>query len=322
MITHLLLLTLGLTMIILGANFLTDGASLIARKFKVSEFIIGLTIVAIGTSAPELVVSITSALQGSTEMAVGNVVGSNIFNTLVILGIVAIIRPIRLNRQNSFETIPTTIITSSLLLVFSLSLFGVDFMPKTITRFEGIILLLGYGYFMFKSVFQKSGEKTISAHSEAQEVITNKKMAISVVMVLAGLAGLIFGGDMFLENAAIAAEMMGISKYVISVTLMAGGTSMPELVSCVVAARKGKSQMALGNVLGSNIANILLVLGAASTISPLSLSGSSFIDISLVVLGSFTLLVSIYTFGKHKIDRIEGVVMIAIYLGYLFYLLG
>lgn len=320
MIIDTLLLTLGLAMIIVGANFLTDGASLIARRFNVSEFIIGLTIVAIGTSAPELVVSITSALKGSSEMAVGNVVGSNIFNIFVIIGIVALIKPIRLTRENCFETIPATIIASLLMLLFALSIFGIEAFPDTITRWEGVILLTCFAYFMFRSVYQSSGKDTNSKNNEGYK-ITNRQLLIASSMVVAGLLGLIFGGDLFLDYGSKIATSLGVSKYVISVTLMAGGTSMPELVSCVVAARKGKSQMALGNVLGSNIANILLVLGTSSIIKPLSLTSATPLDIILVVVGSILLNIYIFTFRRFSIDRIEGIILLFIYGGYLFYLL-
>ncbi|MFI3314735.1 MAG: calcium/sodium antiporter [Rikenellaceae bacterium] len=315
MILDFILLIVGLVLIVVGADCMTDGAALVARRFKVSEFIIGLTIIAIGTSAPEMVVSFSSALSGNTEMALGNVLGSNMFNTFVIVGVVATIRPIRLSRENCFKTIPATLCATFLLLLFCLNLFGFKFMPESITRLEGAILLSGFLFFMIQSV--SSTGKTIESYITSNQTAKKESLAKGFVMAIGGIAVLLFGGDIFLDKAVAIAKALGVSNYIISVTLLAGGTSLPELVASVMAAKKGMPQMALGNVLGSNVANILLVLGGASLISPISLASVSFVDVSLVCLGSLLLFMFIFTFRRHQIDRIEGVMLLLIYVVYI-----
>lgn len=322
--TDFLLLIAGLVLTILGANFLTDGSVVIARRLKVPELIIGLTVIAIGTSAPELVVSITSALKGNSEMAVGNVIGSNIFNTMIILGVVAIIKPIRLSRENRFRSIPLTVATSLIFFLMLSSILGVGFMPTHISHFEGAILLFFYALFIFytisaarKGVIKK---EEVIIETEKPKFFSKEKLAIP--MIIAGLLGLIYGGDFVLESAVNIAKKIGISEYIISITLMAGGTSLPELVSSIVAARKGKSQLALGNVIGSNITNILLVLGASAVIKPLSLTGTTPMDIIMVVLSSALLILTPYSFKKGQIDRIDGVILCLIYIGYIYFLIG
>lgn len=318
----ILLLVLGLVLIIAGANYLTDGSVIVARRFNVPELVIGLTIIAIGTSAPELVVSVTSALSGNTEMAVGNVIGSNIFNALVIIGITALVKPIRLSRENSFRNIPLAIFTSLFFIAITSSVMGLSFMPVKINRLEGVLLLVGFIYFMYSTIGQTKNDKKTAPELTASEQIAQKKKTLwAIPMIIGGLGGLIYGGDMFLKSAVAVAKSLGVSEYIISVTLMGAGTSLPELAACVVAARKGKSQLALGNVIGSNISNILLVLGAASVISPLSLEGISSVDLSLVLISSVLLIVTPFTFKRHQIDRIEGVTLILVYVGYIAWLL-
>lgn len=319
----IILLIVGLVLIIAGANYLTDGSVVVARRFNVSELVIGLTIIAIGTSAPELVVSVVSAISGNTEMAVGNVVGSNIFNALMIIGVTALVRPIRLSRENSFKNIPMAIVTSFFLIVITSSVLGVQFMPMKITRIEGIILLVGFIYFMKITISQNKSEPqksdaAIPTESEKKEI--NRKTLLAIPMIVGGLGGLIYGGDLFLKSAVALATNLGVSEYIISVTLMAGGTSLPELAACVAAARKGRSQLALGNVIGSNISNILLVLGTAATITPLSLDDVTSVDLLLLLFSSVLLIVTPFTFKRHQIDRKEGVVLVLVYVGYIVWL--
>lgn len=328
MIIDILILIGGLILIILGANYLTDGSVIIARKFNISELVIGLTIIAIGTSTPELVVSITSAIKGSSEMAIGNVVGSNIFNALAIIGVTALVRPIRLSRENTYRNIPLGIVTSVFFLIIASSLLGVSFMPLKINRFEGILLLTGFFAFMYYTiVISGRGKKVKSIVTEYESDIKPKRNILgrdgilAIPMIFGGLAALIYGGDLFLNSAITIAKAAGISEYIISATLMAGGTSLPELASCVVAARRGKSQLALGNVIGSNISNILLVLGGAATITPLSLVGVSMVDLAMVLVSSSLLIITPFTFKKGQIDRVEGLILIIIYICYVGWLL-
>lgn len=317
----ILLLIASLVMIIVGANYLTDGSVIVARRFNVPELVIGLTIIAIGTSAPELVVSITSAIKGNTQMAVGNVIGSNIFNALFIIGITALVKPIRLSRENSFKNIPLAIITTLVFVMMCSAVLGVTFMKLEVTRLEGVILLLGFIYFMKTTVTgSKITRKTERTPAEKAEI--KQKTILAIPMIIGGLAGLIYGGDIFLKSAISLATTMGVSEYIISVTLMAGGTSLPELAACVVAARKGRSQLALGNIIGSNISNILLVLGAASAITPLSLAGTSTMDLMMMLASTAILIITPFTFKRHQIDRKEGVILILIYLFYVVWLLS
>lgn len=315
----ILLLIVGLAMILIGANFLTDGSAAVAERFRVPEFIIGLTIVAVGTSTPELVVSTLSSIEGNSSIAIGNVVGSNAFNVFVILGICALIRPLRLTASNIRRDIPI-LMAVSLLLLFCVSdkflhLADIDH----ISRVEGIAMLLLYGLVMWYTIRQ-----TPRAEAEAEEREEKKKpvaMWLAALMIAGGLFGLIYGGDLFLAHATAIAKTLGVSDSVIAITLVAGGTSLPELASSVVSLMKGKADMALGNVIGSNIANILLILGICSTIQPLTMGGITLVDIMTVVLGSLLLFVSAFTFRKRELDRVEGGIMLLLYVGYIWYLI-
>lgn len=298
-------------MILIGANYMTDGAAALAARLNVSEFIIGLTIVAIGTSAPEMVVSIISAMNGSGDIAVGNVVGSNIFNTLLILGICAVVRPVALTQRNIFRDIPLGIVASLVLLLVS---FGGE-----ITRWFGLLLLVLYIGVIIYSI--RSSRPSIE-EVEAAESTPKMALWLALVMVVGGLATLIYGGDLLLENAISIAHRYSIPDNVIAITMLAGGTSMPELAASLVSLIKGKSDIALGNVIGSNIANILLVLGASASISPLTLGAVTNIDMGVVLLSSVLLFLAAFTFQRREIDRIEGVLFLAIFFGYIYYLVG
>lgn len=318
MLVLFLILLAGLGLIILGASLLTDGSVIIARRMGLSQLVIGLTIVAIGTSAPEIVVSVASALNGNSQIALGNVMGSNIFNTLVIIGITALLRPIMLSRENSLKNLPLSFLASALLFVACLSVLGVGFMPDYLPRFVGLAFLLGFAWFMWKSVV---GSKNLEGQAESSVSLGCKNTIwYAVILILAGLAGLVFGGDVFLDSAVQLAQGMGVSEYVISVTIIAWGTSFPELATCLVAALKGRSQLALGNVVGSNISNVLLVLGLSVSISPLSLSGLSSVDLNVLLLSALLLPLSAITFKRQQIDRADAVVMLAVYVGYVFWL--
>lgn len=315
----IVLLIIGLALILVGANYLTDGSASVAQRFKVPEFIIGLTIVAVGTSTPELVVSLMSAIEGSGEMAIGNVVGSNIFNCFVILGISAIIKPLLFSRGTIYRDIPIGVVTSLLLLVVTsdrlLGLAPTD----TIGRIEGIVMLVLYIALMVWTIRQAKREMTTEQQDESET--KSYPMWLSVVMIAGGLCGLIFGGNLFLDAATSIARSLGVSESVIAITLVAGGTSLPELASSVIALMKGKADLALGNVVGSSIANILLILGLCSTVNPLTLGNITIIDILVVLLGSILLFVSAFTFKRKALDRVEGLVFLLIYAGYMFYLL-
>ena len=311
----ILLLLVGLGLIVLGADWLVDGASAIARKAGVSEFVIGLTIVGFGTSCPELVVSLTGAIQGNADIAIGNVVGSNIFNILFILGVTSLILPVSMTMANRKRDIPITLAVSLLLVVcgMSRSLLGIG-ESDMLSRTEGIIFLLIFAAYLFYCFKFDSKEQT------GQDCPRKLKTVTAVLLVVAGLAGLIFGGDLFVKMATELARSIGVSDKFIAVTVLAGGTSLPELATSIVAATKHRDQLALGNILGSNVFNILLILGCSSVITPLSFAGMSPVDAAVLILSSALLLLWAFTGKKCRIDRWEGVVMLLVFAAYYYYL--
>ena len=311
----IILLLVGLGLIVLGADWLVDGASAIARKAGVSEFIIGLTIVGFGTSCPELVVSLTGAIQGNADISIGNVIGSNIFNALFILGITALIMPVSMTDENRKRDIPITLAVSVILVLFGMSrtLLGIGG-ADSLSRVEGIVFLLlfaAYLYFCFKF---DSKEQTNMPEQKQM------KLPLAILAVTAGLVGLIFGGDLFVDSATGLARSLGVSDRFIAITILAGGTSFPELATCIVAAAKHKDQLALGNILGSNVFNILLILGCSSVITPLSFNGMSLCDIGILIVSCVMLLLWAYTGKKCRIDRWEGAIMLLAFATYYYYL--
>ena len=315
MAVQFFILAAGLLLILLGANYLVDGASSIAKKFGLSEFIIGVTIVGIGTSAPEMVVSILSAIQGKADMAIGNVVGSNIFNTLMILGVTALIAPLTITRNNLRKDIPINIIVAVLLVLLGLNftLFGLG--EDKLCRLDGALMLGIFGWYLWSSFRGDSAD-------EEESEMKVYPIWLAVLMILGGLAGLVFGGRLFVNSATEIARALGVSDKFIAITVMAAGTSMPELATCVVAALKGRGQLALGNILGSNISNILLILGISSLITPLSFSGITIVDMGTLLLCSVFILLSAFMFKKKKLDRFEAVVLLLMEAGYMWYLIA
>lgn len=311
------LLIAGLVMILLGANWLVNGSSSIAKRFGISEFVIGLTIVGIGTSSPEMVVSFLSSLQGKADMAIGNIVGSNIFNTLLILGITALISPLTITKSNLKRDIPLNIIVTVILILLGMNftIFGVG--KNQLCRIDGVILLGIFILYLWSSFKSESSDE-----ENSEEGIKEYSILMSAVMVAAGLASLIFGGKLFVNSATELAKMFGVSDKFIAITVMAAGTSMPELATCVVAALKGRGQLALGNVLGSNIANILLILGGSALISPLSFNGLTYVDIGIVLLCAAFIFASAFLFKKRQIDRYEGAILVLTEVGYMWYLIS
>lgn len=316
MILQILILIAGLLLILFGANYLVDGSSSIAKKFGLSEFIIGLTIVGIGTSTPEMVVSFMSSLQGKADMAIGNIVGSNIFNTMIILGITALITPLVITKSNLRKDIPLNIIVTVLLILLGMNqtIFGLG--ENQLCRIDGAILLGVFAWYLWSSF------KSDSAGEDEESQIKEYTGLMSVVLIIGGLAGLITGGKLFVNSATELAKMFGVSDKLIAITVMAAGTSMPELATCVVAALKGRGQLALGNILGSNISNILLILGGAALINPLSFSGMTAVDLGAVLLSAIFILFSAYAFKKKALDRVEGIILLLMEAGYMWYLIA
>lgn len=315
MTIQLLILAAGLLLILFGANYLVDGASSIAKRFGLSEFIIGVTIVGIGTSAPEMVVSFLSSIQGKADMAIGNIVGSNIFNTAMILGVTALISPLVITRSNIRKDIPLNIFVTVLLIFLGLNftIFGKG--TDQLSRLDGIILLGIFVWYLWSSFRSDSA-------SDDESPIKQYSILVSVLMIAGGLAGLIFGGRLFVNSATEIAKLFGVSDKFIAITVMAAGTSMPELATCVVAAFKGRGQLALGNILGSNISNILLILGGSALISPLSFNGMTIIDLGMVLACSLFILLSAWCFRKKSLDRIEGLILVLMEVAYMYYLIS
>lgn len=315
MTLQILILLGGLALILFGANWLVDGSSSIAKKFGISEFVIGLTIVGIGTSTPEMVVSFLSAFQGKADMAIGNIVGSNIFNTLMILGVTALIAPLTITKSNLKRDIPLNIIVTVILILLGMNftIFGLG--QDQLSRIDGAILLAIFAWYLYTSFKSDTAD-------EDGEGIKEYKTGISALLIVAGLGALIAGGKLFVNSATELAKMFGVSDKFIAITVMAAGTSMPELATCAVAALKGRGQLALGNVLGSNISNILLILGGSALICPLSFGGMTYVDLGVVLAGAIFILASAYMFKKKQLDRFEGIVLLLLEAGYMWYLIA
>lgn len=299
------------------ADLLTKGCVGMAARFHVPEFIIGLTVMAVGTSMPELTVSFMSALKGSSSMAIGNVTGSNIFNTLVILGICAMISPIVISKENIRRDIPICIGVSLLLWIATADrLMGISD-TDTINRVEGIILLLLYVATIIYSI--RSGKKDAAAEAGSNEPKMGWFKIFGFIVV--GLAGLIYGGNMCLDSATAIARAWGVSEAIIAVTIIATGTSLPELASSISAIVSKKPSLAMGNILGSNVANILLILGASASVKPLTLGDITQLDLGMVVGSAVALMFSALFIGKRKITRFEGALFFLAYVAYVIYIL-
>lgn len=314
MILTIILLLAGLALIVFGADALVDGASSVARRFGLSEFVIGLTIVGMGTSAPEMVVSFIGAFQGNADIAIGNVVGSNIFNTLLILGLTALILPMAVTPSNKKRDIPVNIFVTALLVVLGLekTFFGIG--NDGLSRIDGAILMTVFILYMVMSF---KGNRP----DEEENPAPLKSIWLSVLMIAGGLAGLIIGGNLFVDNATAIAKALGVSDKFIAITILAGGTSMPELATCVVAAAKKKGQLALGNIIGSNVFNILLILGGSALIHPLSFVGMNFVDLGVLMLSALALFTATFVGKKDKIDRLDGSLFLLIWAAYIAYLI-
>ena len=316
LIVDVICILVGLVMILVGSDWLVDGASSVARKYGISEFVIGVTIVGIGTSMPELVSSAISAIGGHGDMALGNVTGSNICNVLLILGVTALISPIGYTRGNIRKDIPLALAVSMFLLLVLYNGFGLFGGVPGISRMDALFLLLFFVIFMVDSF--KSGKQ--DAVEEVTEEGISMPIGKAVVLIVLGLAGLVFGGRLFVDHTVSIAEQFHVSEAFISITLMALGTSLPELATCVVAAMKGKNQLALGNVIGSNIFNILLIIGASGLISQFEIQSISSVDMIMVVAVMVMLWMAALTFKKRELDRVEGAIFLLCYIGYITYL--
>ena len=342
MAINIVLLVLGVIIVLKGADWLTDGAVNIATRFGVSQMVIGLTIVAMGTSMPEFCVSMVSALKGTPDLAVGNVVGSNTLNTLLIVGCSALVAPIMVKRSSVKRDIPFAVVASLLMLLFCLD--------GAIGRVDAAVLFAGFCLFMFvtlkyakttegpaaavatsgaatttaiseASTSQASSSEASSSETSAQEAsqASGTSMLRAVVMLVVGLLCLIAGSNMFVDNASFVASSLGVSDAVIGLTIVAGGTSMPELATSMVSAKKGNSDIAIGNVIGSNVFNILMIIGITGLVKPMHIAGITTLD--LIMMLASMLLMWFFCRTTYKVKRWEGAVLTIIYLAYLTWLI-
>lgn len=316
----LLKLVIGFLLLVKGADYFVEGASSIAKKLRIPTFVIGLTIVAFGTSAPELAVSISAALKGSNDIAIGNVVGSNIFNTLVVLGASAAITPIAVEKGMIKKDYPLSIFAAILLGVLSLDMLLFKAPAMSLGRVDGIILLIAFAFFMYTTV--KAGLKERETlNSEQEEALSNMHMPMwkSILILVVGLAGIVIGGDMSVEGAKEIARIFGLSEALIGLTIVAFGTSLPELVTSVIAAKKGESDIAVGNVIGSNIFNVFFILGTSATILPMNVSSTYLYDIGMLI--GVMVITYIPIAKTRRVGRPMGIAMVLAYVAYTVYLI-
>ena len=319
---NILLLIGGLILILLGANGLTDGAASVAKRFRIPSIVIGLTIVAFGTSAPELTVSVSSALKGSADIAIGNVVGSNIFNTLMIVGCTALFAPIVITRNTLRKEIPLCILSSVALLICANDVFLNKAPENILNRADGLLLLCFFVIFMgytfaiaFKPATATQTEQIKPPTTEEEETeVKSPPWWKSILYIIGGLAALIFGGQLFVDGATGIARNLGVSESIIGLTLVAGGTSLPELATSIVAALKKNPEIAIGNAIGSNLFNIFFVLGCSASITPLHLNGITNFDLFTLVSSGILLWLFGLFFAKRTITRIEGGIMVLCYV--------
>ena len=314
MILACIKLVIGFLFLVKGADLFVDGASSVAKKLNIPAFVIGLTIVAFGTSAPELAVSITAAMKGSNDIALGNVVGSNIFNTLVVLGLSAALTPIAVEKGMIKRDYPLSVFAAILLGVLSMDTVFFKADSMSLGRVDGIILLIAFAGFMFMTV--KAGMEGRAEEEEESEAMPVLK---AVICILIGLAGIVWGGDLSVEGAKEIARFFGLSEAIIGLTIVALGTSLPELVTSAIAAKKGESDIAVGNVIGSNIFNIFLILGVSSTILPMNISSTYLYDMGMLI--AVMVLTYLPIAKTKKVTRPMGIIMILVYVAYTVYLI-
>ncbi len=318
---NILFLVGGLVLILLGANGLTDGAASVAKQFRIPSIVIGLTIVAFGTSAPELTVSVSSALKGSADIAIGNVVGSNIFNTLMIVGCTALFAPIAITRNTLKKEIPLCILSSVALWVCANDVFLDHSAENILNRADGLLLLCFFAIFMGYTFAIAFPSGQASAEGSGEEEIKLLPWWKSVIYILGGLAALVYGGQLFVNGATGIARSLGVSESVIGLTLVAGGTSLPELATSIVAALKKNPEIAIGNVIGSNLFNIFFVLGCSASITPLHLTGITNFDLFALVISGILMWFFGLFFAKRTITRMEGGILVLCYVAYTAYLI-
>ena len=313
---NVLLLVAGFVALIIGADKLVDGASNLAQRLGIPNIVIGLTIVAFGTSAPELVVNVFAAVEDSTEMVLGNVIGSNLFNVLAILGICSIIHPLTVKNNTTWIEIPLSLLAAVAVWIVANDVLLDNTSANLITRTDGLILLLFFAIFLVYNI-------TLSQKTSDDTEIEVKHYTYlkSIIYIVLGLAGLVIGGRLIVNSAVELATMFGMSERVIGLTIVSIGTSLPELATSVVAVRRKNVDIAIGNVVGSNIFNIFLVLGVSTVVNSVPVQDASFIDILLNLVAGLLLFVFLFTGKGRRLERWEGIVFLTIYIAYIIYLL-
>lgn len=319
MFLQILIIVVSAAMVIYGAERLTGGASSLARKLQMPEMVIGLTVVAFGTSMPEFCISLVAALNGSTDMAVGNVVGSNIANTMLIIGMTAAIAPIAITSGSLRKDMPFALMASVVLTLLCTDSLNIRLSGNVVSRLDGAFLLLLFALFLWYTLkTARTGKSSQDTTSTSQD--TNHKKDISVWWVLPGLALLIGGSQLFTDAATALARDMQVSEGFVGLTIVALGTSLPELATSIVAAAHGRSALAIGNVIGSNVFNILWILGATAVICPLQIYGVQMSDLLIMVASMFILW--FFAFTNHRVERWEGVVLTTLYVAYMVWLVA
>lgn len=316
MLLNALWIVVGVVLVLWGADRLTEGAVAVAERLRVPQIVIGLTIVALGTSMPELCVSVVSALKGTPGLAVGNVVGSNIFNALLIVGVAALVAPMTILRSTVFKDVPCALVASVVLLMMCQN-------DWVITRLDGAILFVFFLVFMRLTIKGATSAQPAPQEAEEKEASAGKqpmKGWLAGLWMVVGLAALIGGSNLFVGGATEVARALNVSDAVIGLTIVAGGTSLPELATSVVAAKKGNSGIAIGNVLGSNVLNILFILGLTGMISPMHIEGITNVDLYMMLVS--TIMIWFFSFTKYTIERWEGAVLVLTFGGYMWYLLA
>ena len=322
MLLDLFYFVIGIVLIIAGANYLTEGASALARRFGVSPLVVGLTIVAFGTSSPELIVSLLSALKGNSDISMGNVVGSNIFNVLVIGGINALVTPITITRSTVRREIPLMILACLVLSVMALDrvFAGTGATENILSRSEGIVLLCFFLIFLTYTFAIAKGDPS-DPHT-APAPTKHYPLWLLVVFIIGGLGGLVLGGELFVDAASSIARTLGMSEGFIGLTIVAAGTSLPELATSVAAALKKEPEIAVGNIVGSNLFNIFFILGTTATVTPIHIGGVSTLDFTMMSFAALLLYVFAVLFGQRVIKRMEGAVLVLCFVLYTVYLLS
>lgn len=322
MLVDILLFLLGIVLIIVGANYLTEGASTLARRMGLSPLVVGLTIVAFGTSAPELIVSLMSALKGNADIAMGNVIGSNIFNILAIGGVTALVAPITITQSTIRREIPLMLLSFLVLFFLSYDTIFAGTAGTTeniLSRGEGLTLL---GFFLIFLTYTFAIAKDAPDDPHADHTpIRSYPLWLLVLFILGGLAALIYGGDLFVSSASSIARTFGMSESFIGLTIVAAGTSLPELATSVAAALKKQPEIAVGNIVGSNIFNIFLILGVSSTITPIRIGGVTALDFLVMIAAGLMLYIFAVLFGQRVVKRSEGAILALSFIAYTVYLI-